>query len=90
MGLDFEGIAGKIGLDSDTIKKATEAGDISQAIGNVTDVLKDKGIDVASLMDKIDLSALSSMDLSAFKDMDISKLSPDKIKELAEKLIKKD
>ncbi|MBE6853345.1 MAG: hypothetical protein E7505_07685 [Ruminococcus sp.] len=86
MGFNLEEMAGKFGIDADTIKKAAETGDISGAMDSMTDALSDKGIDIEkikSMIPDLDMDMLKDM----LKDVDLKDISPDMLKDMAEKLM---
>ena len=51
---------------------------------NLSSAFADKGIDINELMGKIDMDAVKEM----AKDIDLKDMSPEKMKEMAEKIIK--
>lgn len=84
MGFNLEEMAAGMGIDAEAVKNAAASGDITGAINSISSAFADKGIDINELMSKIDMDAVKEM----AKDIDLKDMSPEKMKEMAEKIIK--
>ena len=84
MGFNLEEMAAGLGIDAEAVKNAAASGDITGAINSISGAFADKGIDINELMSKIDMDAVKEM----AKDIDLKDMSPEKMKEMAEKIIK--
>lgn len=84
MGFNLEEMAAGMGIDAEAVKNAAASGDITGAINSISSAFADKGIDINELMGKIDMDAVKEM----AKDIDLKDMSPEKMKEMAEKIIK--